>query len=418
MSKNIRVSILLLSTFLVACGGGGSVDSNNDKPSRNDGKLPIDTETSQGKPSTEKPQETAEDTNTPSVGGTPAEKTETIPISTIGNKNHPTASIAGMNLISLERQACGLGGLSYDNDLERLSVQHAQYIQHIFSNANVSSFNAHSQQPLVGLEKTTGINNPYYSGVNFKDRLIAANYPNSSYIAGENISHRTAYSSTGLSLSPDTHAIDMARGLLSAPYHMRTLVNPNMNSTGAGLVTYTPFEKDANTSKGYLFVTSIAGSMTTPKDIANKIITYPCAASIGVKTGLFNESPNPVQGTNRNLATDPIGHPVHIRLADAKTIKVSNVEIIDVKRNINIPINMIDTDNDPHKGTSYQLPANEAFILPITDHLKSCEVGNRKGQNCGLYGNSDYQVSFDILIDNKNLETRAFTFKTGPVNYS
>ena len=399
MGKNIRVSILLLSTFLVACGGGGSGDSNSDKPSKNDSKLPTDTETSPGKPPTVKPQETP-------------------PISTVGNKNHPTASIAGMNLISLERQACGLGGLSYDNDLERLSVQHAQYIQHMFSNANVSSFNAHSQQLLIGLEKTTGINNPYYSGVNFKDRLIAANYPSSSYIAGENISHRTAYSSTGLSLSPDTHAIDMARGLLSAPYHMRTLVNPNMNSTGAGLVTYTPFEKDANTSKGYLFVTSIAGSITTPKDIANKIITYPCAASIGVKTGLFNESPNPVQGTNRNLATHPIGHPVHIRLADANTIKVSNVKIIDVKRNINIPINMIDTDNDPHKGSAYQLPANEAFILPITDHLKSCEVGNRKGQNCGLYGNSDYQVSFDILIDNKNLETRKFTFKTGPVNYS
>ena len=106
MSKNIRVSILLLSTFLVACGGG---DSNSDKPSRNDGELPTDTETSQGKPSTEKSQETAEDTNTPSVVDTTAEKTETIPISTIGNKNHPTASITGMNLISLERQACGLG---------------------------------------------------------------------------------------------------------------------------------------------------------------------------------------------------------------------------------------------------------------------------------------------------------------------
>ena len=106
MGKNIRVSILLLSTFLVACGGG---DSNSDKPSKNDSKLQTDTETSPGKPPTEKPQETPEDTNTPSVGGTPAEKTEKIPSSTVSNKNHPTASIAGMSLISLERQACGLG---------------------------------------------------------------------------------------------------------------------------------------------------------------------------------------------------------------------------------------------------------------------------------------------------------------------
>ncbi|MDN5566261.1 MAG: hypothetical protein L0G25_05610 [Psychrobacter sp.] len=68
-------------------------------------------------------------------------------------------------------------------------------------------------------------------------------------------------------------------------------------------------------------------------------------------------------------------------------------------------------------NTVYELPANEAFILPLTDHLKSCEHKSQASTNCGLYGNSDYRVSFDVLIDNKRLVNKSFTFTTGNVNY-
>ena len=100
-------------------------------------------------------------------------------------------------------------------------------------------------------------------------------------------------------------------------------------------------------------------------------------------------------------------------------IKVSNIKFRDTQRNTNIPIQLIDFDNDPYVNTNYALPANEAFILPLTDALKSCEVNRaaNQSQQCGLYGNTKYQVSFDILVDDKNLESKSFTFTTGKVNY-
>lgn len=142
---------------------------------------------------------------------------------------------------------------------------------------------------------------------------------------------------------------------------------------------------------------------------------YPCGATTGTNTALYNESPDPTKDTGRNLRTDPIGQPVHVKMSSAKTMKVSNIKFTDVARKIDMPVQVIDYNSDPYKGTNYELPANEAFIMPLTDSLNSCEQGTRK--NCGLYGNSKYTVSFDVLVDNKDLQTKSFTFSTGSVNY-
>ena len=82
-----------------------------------------------------------------------------------------------------------------------------------------------------------------------------------------------------------------------------------------------------------------------------------------------------------------------------------------------MPIQLIDFDNDPYANTNYALPANEAFILPITDNLKSCKITTKKDQNCGLHGESEYRVSFDVLVDNRTLKQQSFSFSTGKVNY-
>ena len=123
--------------------------------------------------------------------------------------------------------------------------------------------------------------------------------------------------------------------------------------------------------------------------------------------------------TGRNLRTDPIGQPVYVSMPSADKIKVSNIKFRDTQRNTDVPIQLIDFDNDPYSNTNYELPENEAFILPLTDALKSCEVKRRadQSQQCGLYGNTKYQVSFDILVDNQASETQSFTFTTGQVNY-
>jgi len=55
----------------------------------------------------------------------------------------------------------------------------------------------------------------------------------------------------------------------------------------------------------------------------------------------------------------------------------------------------------------------------MTDDLKSCEIARRQDQSqqCGLYGNTKYRVSYEVLIDNKILQQQSFSFTTGEVNY-
>jgi len=192
---------------------------------------------------------------------------------------------------------------------------------------------------------------------------------------------------------------------------------PTSDVVGTGMVTYTPNGKSATNNKGYVLVSNASATKTTTNKTLEGVFTYPCQGVKGTVTALYNETPNPVRGSGRNLRTDPIGQPVYINMPSADKVKVNNVKFHDVQRNIDVPIQLLDFDNDPYKGTNYALPTNEAFILPLTDALKSCESGSNKGGNCGLHGNSKYKVSFDILVDDKTLEQQSFTFTTGKVNY-
>ena len=42
----------------------------------------------------------------------------------------------------------------------------------------------------------------------------------------------------------------------------------------------------------------------------------------------------------------------------------------------------------------------------------------KKEKNCGLHGNSEYRVSFDIILDNNRVQRQSFSFMTGEVNES
>lgn len=403
--------LLALSMALTACGGGGS-DGN----STGSTKPPVTP------PVVEQP--VVEQPVTPPVVEQPVtppsntEKGAKTPLATIGNKNHEAASLAVTNFISLERQSCGLSGLSYDPKLAAMSIKHANYIQHVLTNTRIGNLNPHEENGFVGFEKYTGEGNPYFTGVTFNDRLVAANPATPTYYASENIVQRTLGSSDGLVESPEYAGLSMARGLMSAPYHLRMLLNPDRVKSGTSIVTFTPNGKDAATNIGYVLVDSAASASNAPPVVPEGIITYPCAATKGTVTALYNESPDPTKGTGRNLRTDPIGQPVHILMPSAKEIKVSNIKITDVARKISVPVQTVDFNNDPYLGTNYELPKNEAFIMPITDTFKSCEAGKTFNRtNCGLYGNSEYAVSFDVLVDNKTMQKKSFTFKTGNVNY-
>lgn len=331
------------------------------------------------------------------------------------NNNQALGALTGSNAISLARQSCGLGGAAEDTALSNIAIKHANYIRHVFANSNISAFNPHEEAELVDARHISSKNNPFFSGLTFSDRLMAANYPRN-FSAFENISTLTQYHSEGKLATPEAAAQTMVNSLLAAPYHLKSLMSPNIAVTATSLMTYTPFGTDSNTNQGYILVNHSAANQASQNKTVEGIFTYPCDKVADTATALYHEAPDPFKGS-RDLRNNPIGQPVYINMPTAKTIKVSNIRFVDVNRGESIPVQLLDGTADPYKGSNYAVAPNEAFILPLTDNLKSCETGQDKGKNCGLYGNSNYEVSFDVLVDNKSLQNKRFTFKTGAVNY-
>ena len=407
--KNLA-SVLFLTVFLTACGGGGGdSDSSsvpNDPPSETQEDIVSEPITSV--PITASPDEEEE-----SAGDVP-DNTNKEPVD-----NNARAALSANNQFSLARTSCGLSGLSGDTKLDDIAIQHANYIKYVFANSTPTTFNAHVENEISDIASVTGDNNPFFGGLDFSDRLLNANYSNAQYGATENIAQSVYYSSAGNFLSVDMVATSMAKSLLAAPYHLRSLMLPTSSLIGTGMVTYKPNAKNLTLNQGYVLVSHASATRATRNRSVSGVFTYPCEGVTGTVTALYNESPNPVRGTGRNLRTDPIGQPVYVSMPSADKIKVSNIKFRDTQRNTDVPIQLIDFDNDPYSNTNYELPENEAFILPLTDALKSCEVKRRadQSQQCGLYGNTKYQVSFDILVDNQASETQSFTFTTGQVNY-
>lgn len=403
MTSNLSVKTLatvVFSTMMItACGGGGEGGDASSAPTNSSPIItspPIITEPS--------PTPTEPPVNNGNTGTAPPD-------------NNAQAALAVNNQISLARLSCGLNGLTADPALESVAIKHANYTKYVFANSTPTTFNAHVENKISDIANVTGNSNPFFTGETFSNRLANANYANANNGATENIAQNYYFNSLGNVVTPEAAASSMTKSLLGAPYHLRSLMLPSSALIGTGVTPYSPFNKDSNKNQGFVLVTHGAATSSTKDKIIEGLFTYPCQGVKDTITALYNESPDPVQGSGRNLQTDPIGQPVYISLPTAKTIKVSNVKFRDVQRNIDVPIQLLDFDNDPYKNTNYGLPSNEAFILPITDNLKSCESGIKKGKNCGLYGNSDYRVSFDVLVDNRNLISKSFTFSTGNVDY-
>ncbi|WP_201618111.1 CAP domain-containing protein [Psychrobacter urativorans] len=415
LAKSLTViPVILFSTvFLSACDASTDSESNNStdadtvQPNESNETLIVQPETA------DVPIAPTKTVVKPSALETDIE-TE-VGINTVENKNYESAGREASNLISRKRSQCGLSEVTQNDALTKIATQHAQYIQYAFSKSAPTLFNVHYENEIADIKEWTGTNNPFFSGLSMKERLLAAKHPRN-YIVVENISHTTYFNSAGKVVSPELAAQGMVKSLLAAPYHLSSLMMPSLAKAGSSVVAYTPYGKDANTYQSYVLVNNSAAIQETENSNFKGIFTYPCDGVTDTNTALYNESPNPVEGTGRDLSTDPIGQPVYISIPTANTISVSNITFHDIERNIELPTDLLDYRDDPHKETAYALLKNEAFILPLTDALKSCETGRRKSKNCGLYGNSKYKVSFDVLVDGKASERKQFTFTTGNVN--
>ena len=405
------LSIAIAAVSMTACGGGGGGSDSGSNTSNNSADQVA---------STEPNLVTTEPTNAELVQAEPTQEAPDaaapstyVAMSSVARNNHPSAGLTGANVISMARTSCGLGGLEYDEDLAQSAVAHAEYIKHVFINSNPRTFNAHSEATVAGIEKYTGSNNPFFTGIDLRARLITAAYPNLRYGATENIVQTSSYNPQGTVAAPEYAASVMAKSLLAAPYHLKSLMGATYGQTGSAMVAYTPHNTSPKNNLGYVFVNLSAGNAQSIRQEIDDMFTYPCEGVTNTSTALYNETPNPVAGTGRDLSTDPIGQPVYINIPTAERIKVSNVRFYDASRNQDVPTNLLDTQSDPHPNTGYALAANEAFILPITDYLNTCNGTRGSATNCGLHSNTTYTVSFDVLVDNSTLKQQSFSFTTG-----
>ena len=369
---NKGLTILAIGVLVSACGGGGGGDSES----------------------------------VPSGDSTNSLKVE--------NKEYQSESLLASNKISLQRQACGLNGLEHDDDLATLSKSHANYLQYLYSHGAAFDYDQHSESVAVGNERISGSANPYFTGETVGKRRAASGfYPTLSI--SENVGGFTMVNGGGIVLTPSQAANNIIKNLLAAPYHLESLMEPEKTMTGTSLFAYTPYGGSVKNSKAYILVNSSVSPRSVIKSDDRNIFTYPCDGVTDTVTALWQESPSPVQGTGRNLQTDPIGQPIYVHVPAATDIKVSNVKIRDTKRNTNVAVQIVDTENDPHKGSSHQMDRNKAYILPITDGINSCNKST-SNNNCGLNSHTKYQVSFDVMIDNKEMQSKSFTFTTGETN--
>ncbi len=387
-NKNLY-AVVFTSLFLTACGGGGGGSSDTS------------TSTSQSETLLEQEQE----------GLAPSPVNNGADIT-----NSETAALTASNEFSIARSSCGLGGLSLDPELEDIAVQHTNYIKYAYANATPYDLNPHYERTEINAANATGVNNPFFTGEDFRDRLLSAEYNHSRYGVTENIAQVIYESSNGVFDTTENVGSYMARMLLAAPYHLRSLMTPALDVTGSGVTTYTPYNSSAVNYKGYILVNHAAITERTNGMTVGGVFTYPCEGVTNTVTALYNETPDPVIHTGRDLREDPIGQPIYVNIPTANIATISNIKFHDVARGFDVPVQLIDYRADPFENEVYELLDNEAFILPLTDDLRSCSASRQENQNCGLHPFSDYRVSFDVLIDNEILESKSFTFRTGATN--
>lgn len=337
-----------------------------------------------------------------------------IPVNEVADKQYVQAGTVASRVIASQRKICGLGELSHDSELIDIASRHNAYLQYLHTRIDTRGLNSHYQNKIKNYEKITGDSNPFFTGNDYTDRIISARYKNGIYGGSENIIQEHIYSKNGLIQDPNAVAAVMARGFLSAPYHMQSLLNPTTGAIGISFRVYTPYKASPSQKKGYSLVSATSGTLETSNNKINGLFTYPCQGVVGTVTGLYNEIPSPVEGTGRNLNKDPIGQPILVYMPSVESMKVINIRVHDTQRNYDVPTNLLDYKSDPHKGSEYELPMNKAFILPITDKIKSCKSGRYK--NCGLMPHTKYQVSFDAVVDGGAVINKSFVFETGATN--
>lgn len=339
--QNTKIAVSLAFTlFLHACGGGGG--SSSPPTSGSTGQSSVVTSPSAG-------------TNTVSIVTTAA----TAPSS------YNAEELATFNRFNLARSTCGFGYLAHNDALASSSSNHIGWM---VKNNTVS----HSE-----ISGTPG-----FTGSTSSARMTAAGYLDQLQ-SGEVLTGGTNVPKTGFGLLG-------ARALLGAPYHLQGLMQGN-RQIGIALRSGGTTGSGADIiSAGALNVTWLVSNMaasTTMRPQAQQsadVLTYPCQGVTDTVTKIENESPNPIP--SRDLAANPIGHPIFVQTLSGQPLVIMSASVTGPSGTVQLLPTMTSA-NDPNSN----LQSNQAFLIP---NLPLSASPQYTVQISGTNGGSGFSKSF------------------------
>lgn len=301
-----------------------------------------------------------------------------------GNSNHASSIVttaaptptyangseeaAAFNLLNAERARCGFGTLVQSTQIDAAAQSHADWG---LSNWVWSHYENGTNYPLS------------YTGYSANDRVIAQGYTDLGN-AGEVMA-----GDIGTSAKAGLGSQHMRR-LLSAPFHLRILT-AGYRDVGFSIRS----NSDAGSTNAAVYEqVNLAYKQSTSKQLqsSSSILTYPCEGTTGVNYRLTSETPNPVPG--RDLAANPLGHPIVVRVREGNALSISDVSLRNLATNSLVTLRSSATTKA--NDTSGRFMSNEAYVIPDSP----------------LIQNTSYRVT--MTGTNSNVPfTKTFVFSTG-----
>ncbi len=280
--------------------------------------------------------------------------------------------LAAFNLLNAERDRCGFGTLAQNALLDVAAIGHADY-------QNLNQLFTHVQDAVA---YPLG-----FTGELPADRVVAAGYADAGAVTDEMVRFSGATQKSGLGTKG-------VRDLLSAPYHLRGLMDGYRD---VGVAVRSSQDVGSSAKLTYLQMNAAYKASAGPQLLsADAVNTYPCNGTTGVNRQLRNETPSPVPG--RDLAVNPLGAIVLVAVREGNTLLIDTAVMTEVQTGRNVTLRPpITAANDPYRN------CQEGCFQPHQAYLAADAPQSASAAYRVALTGSNNGVPF----------SRVFTFRTG-----
>lgn len=304
--STLQASILTIAAFtLVSCGGGGGADN------------------------------AAGLVTTLASSTTTTQPSNSSIVLSVSSANYSDAErMNAYTYLNSQRQTCGFGLLQQNTNLDLAAQAHSNYML-----TNGESL-GHSEDPSA----------PGFTGVNVGARMTAAGYTFTNMtevIAAEYHTYGTTYGQANI------------MSLFVAPFHGMAMLHSHrdigvghaVRPSGNGFPEFHIQTLDFGT-------TAARPSQLLP---SNVLATYPCAGTTGVLSKSYaSEIPTPIP--NRDIRTQPIGHPIYLKVRDGQSLTLTSTDLRVDGGNTPVALLPLSRSND-HTG----LITDDSFVTIMPD---------------------------------------------------